>query len=33
MEDLPAGVLQPPVGIGEDWLMRFRLRACIDSDR
>ena len=33
MVDLPAGVLQPPVGIGEDWLMRFRLRACIDSDR
>ena len=33
MEDLPAGVLQPPVGIGEDWLMRFRLRACIDFDR
>ena len=31
MEDVSSGVLQPPAGIGEDWLMRFRLRACIDT--
>ena len=31
MADVPTGLLQPPVGIGEDWLMRFRLRACIDT--
>ena len=31
MADVSTGVLQPPVGIGEDWLMRFRLRACIDT--
>ena len=32
MEDVVAGVLQPPVGIGEDWLLRYRLRACINSN-
>ena len=32
MEDVAAGVLQPPVGIGEDWLLRYRLRACINSN-
>ena len=33
MEDVPTGMLQHPIGIGDDWLMRFRLRACIDFNR
>ena len=33
MEDVPTGMLQHPIGIGDDWLMRFRLRACIEFNR
>ena len=33
MEDVPSGRLQQPVGIGDDLLLRFRPRACIDSNR
>ena len=33
MEDVPSGTLQQPVGIGDDWLLRFRPRACIDLNR